>query len=305
LGGVVTAFLESAKLGWGNPLVFGSMLGGVACLVVFMVVEAHASSPMLTLALFQSRAFSGANLITLFLYAAIGIFFFLFPMDLIQLRRYSTTAAGAAVLPMILLMFFLSRWSGGLVSRYGARIPLILGPLIVAAGFLLFAVLPAEGSYWKTFFPATLVLGLGMAVTVAPLTTVVMSSVDPDHVGAASGINNAVARVAGVLAIAVLGIVMVKAFGSELDQSLAKLSLPPEVIENIRSREIELAGLQPPSGLDPGAAEELRRAIAKAFVSGFRLVQFLCAGLSISSAIVAWRMIAPAPKALGRATTAS
>src|SRR6202043_2412735 len=135
---------------------------------------------------------------------------------------------GAALLPMILLMFFLSRWSGGLVSRYGARIPLLLGPLIGSVGFLLFAVLPAQGSYWKTFFPATLVLGLGMAVTVAPLTTVVMSSVDPDHVGAASGINNAVARVAGVLAIAVLGIVMVKAFGIYLDQSLAKLSLPPD-----------------------------------------------------------------------------
>jgi EmrB/QacA subfamily drug resistance transporter len=305
LGGIVAGFLESAKFGWGHPLVFGSLAGGLVCLIALVLVETRSSSPMLPLALFKSRTFSGANLITLFLYAAIGIFFFLFPMDLIQLHGYSTTAAGAALLPMIVLMFSLSRWSGGLVSRYGARIPLIAGPLVVATGFLLFAVLPAEGSYWRTFFPASVVLGLGMAITVAPLTTVVMSSVDPNHAGAASGINNAVARVAGVLAIAILGIVMVKAFGAYLDQSLAKLSLPPDVVENIRSKEIELAGLELPQGLDANAIQELRRAISSAFISGFRLVQFFCAGLSIASAIVAWRMIAPAAAAQSRATTAT
>ena len=293
LGGVVTAFLESARFGWSNPLVFGSLLAGAACLVIFVFVEAHASSPMLPLALFKLRAFSGANLITLLLYAAIGIFFFLFPMNLIQLRGYSTTATGAAVLPMILLMFLLSRWSGGLVSRYGARIPLIVGPLIVSAGFLLFAFIPAKGSYWTTFFPATLVLGFGMAVTVAPLTTVVMSSVDQDHVGTASGINNAVARVAGVLAIAVLGIVMVKIFASRLDQNLAGLSIPANVAQNIQSKQIELAGMELPQGLDANTVETLRRAITNAFLSSLRLILFLCAALSAASAIVAWRWSAP------------
>jgi EmrB/QacA subfamily drug resistance transporter len=293
LGGVITAFLESAKFGWSNPLVFGSLLAGVTCIVIFVLVEAHAPSPMLPLALFKSRPFTAANLITLFLYAAIGIFFFLFPMNLIQLHGYSTTATGATVLPMILLIFLLSRWSGGLVSRYGARIPLIVGPIIASAGFLLFALLPAQGSYWTTFFPASLVFGLGMAVTVAPLTTIVMNSVDQAHVGAASGINNAVARVAGVLAIAVLGIVMVKAFASRLDQNLARLSLPPNVVQDIRSRQIELAGLQIPQGLDTNAMETLRRAIANAFLAGFRLIMFLCGALSTASAIVAWRLIAP------------
>jgi len=292
LGGVVTAFLESARFGWRNPLVFGSLLAGVACLVIFVLVEAHSSSPMLPPELFKSRPFSGTNLITLFLYAAVGIFFFLFPMNLIQLHGYSTTATGAAVLPMILLMFLLSRWSGGLVNRYGARVPLIVGPLIVSAGFLLFALIPANGIYWTTFFPTTLVLGLGMAVTVAPLTTVVMSSVDQDHVGTASGINNAVARVAGVLAIAVFGIVMVKAFGSELDQALVKLSLPQEILQNIRSKQIELAGMELPQGLDAHAVETLRHAITSAFLSSFRLIMFLCAALSTASAIIAWRWIA-------------
>src|SRR5581483_9649585 len=182
------------------------------------------------LTIFTSRSFRAANLITLFLYGAIGIFFFLLPLNLIQVQGYSATATGAAILPLILLMFFLSRWSGGLIARYGPRLPLIVGPLIAALGFVLFAVPSTAGDYWKTFFPAIVVLGFGMAVTVAPLTTVVMNSVDQDRVGTASGINNAVARVAGVLAIAVFGLVMVHAFGSHLNHCLAHLSLPSSIV---------------------------------------------------------------------------
>src|ERR1700676_1454420 len=231
LGGLVTGLIESTNLGWRNPLVFGSLIIGTGCLAALVFVEAHVSAPMLPLSLFDSRSFSGANLLTLFLYAAIGIFFFLFPLNLIQVQGYSPTAAGAAVLPLILLMFLLSRWSGGLVARYGPRGPLMIGPLITALGFALFAVPTVGDGFWKTFFPAVLVLGFGMAVTVAPLTTVVMNSVSQDRVGAASGINNAVARVAGVLAIAVLGIVMVKAFGSRLNQSMIPLSLSSDIVQ--------------------------------------------------------------------------
>src|SRR5579862_7757943 len=291
LGGVVYGLIESVSFGWRTSHVIGSLLAGTSCLIVFIFVEARARSPIVPLSLFQSRSFSGANLLTLFLYAALGIFFFLFPLNLIQVQGYSPAAAGAAALPLILLTFSLSRWSGGLINRYGAKAPLIVGPLIVAVGFSLFAVPGAGASYWKAFFPAFAILGLGLAVSVAPLTTVVMDSVGRDRAGAASGINNAVARVAGLLAIAILGIVMVKLFSSSLDRSFATQPIPGAAVQYIESNEIKLAGIDLPSGLDTHTAELIRAFISLAFLFAFRIVMLICAGLSLASAVVACLMI--------------
>ncbi len=291
LGGLVYGLIESVSLGWIHPLVCGSLILSAACLAAFAFVEARSPAPMVPLTLFASRAFSGANLLTLFLYAAVGIFFFLFPLNLIQVQGYSATAAGAGMLPLILIMFLLSRWSGGLVARYGPRLPLVTGPLIAALGFVLFAVPAVGGSYWETFFPAVVVLGLGMAIAVAPLTTVVMNSADQDHVGAASGINNAVARIAGVLAIAVLGIVMVNAFGARLDSELAHFSLAPGILHDIQADKIKLAGLQIPASLDPGTRVGIKEAVGAAFLFGFRVIVLICAGLAVASAAVAWLLI--------------
>ncbi|MGA2388637.1 MAG: MFS transporter [Candidatus Sulfotelmatobacter sp.] len=291
LGGLVYGFIESVNLGWKDPLVLASLIVGCVCLILFLMAEARANSPMVPLALFASSSFSGSNLLTLLLYAALGVFFFLFPLNLIQVQKYSSTAAGAAMLPLILLIFFLSRWSGGLVTRYGARRPLIIGPLFAALGFFLFAMSSIGGSYWRAFLPAVLILGFGIAITAAPLTTVVMNSVAQDRVGVASGINNAVARVAGVLAIAVLGIVMVRAFASRLDHSLARYSLPSSVVGEIRANEIKLAGLPVPTGLDRTMEVAIRGSIAEAFVFGFRIVMWICTGLAVASSVVAWAMI--------------
>jgi EmrB/QacA subfamily drug resistance transporter len=296
LGGLITGFMESVNLGWGNPLVFGSLILGVVCLFALVVVEGNINSPMLPLTLFESRSFTGANLLTLFLYAATGIFFFLFPLNLIQVQGYSTTAAGAALLPFILLMFLLSRWSGGLVVSYGPKIPLIAGPIVVSVGFALFAVPSVGQSYWTTFFPAIVVLGFGMAVTVAPLTTVVVDSVSEDRVGSASGINNAVARVAGVFAIAIFGIAMVKIFSSQLDRSLAHLSISSAALEHLHAEEIELAALQVPPGLSPSAGAAIMDSVKESFVFGFRIVMLACAGLSLASAAVAWLTIRKNPE---------
>ncbi len=291
LTGLVFAFVESSSLGWRSLLVLSSLVIGVACSLAFLTVEARSVSPMVPLKLFRSRAFSGANLLTLFLYAAISMLFFVLPLNLIQVQGYSATATGGAVLPMIVLMFLLSRWSGGLVHQYGARLPLIAGPMITALGFLLFAIPSTGGSYWRAFFPAIVTLGLGMAISVAPLTTVVMDSVDENHVGAASGINNAVARVAGVLAIAVLGVMMVANFSSHLNRRLEGMPIPAEVRAVLQSNETKLAALKPPPGLEPGAAQAIESSIVTSFVSSFRLMMWICAALCLASTAVAWRWI--------------
>jgi EmrB/QacA subfamily drug resistance transporter len=301
LAGVTYGFIESPSLGWSHPYVWGSLTVGFVCLIAFPYFEARVASPIVPLNLFRSRDFSGANLLTLFLYAALGIFFFLFPLDLIQVQHYSATATGAAALPLIVLMFLLSRWSGGLVARYGPRRPLIIGPLIAAAGFLLFAVPSTGGSYWSTFFPAFVVLGFGMAVSVAPLTTLVMGAVDQNHAGTASGINNAVARVAGLLSIAILGVVMLSAFRFHLNRSLSALAVPHEAMLDLQSNEIKLAALAVPPGIDRNLAAAIKVSISQAFIFGFRFIMLICAGLAVTSAVFAWRMIAASATSGSRA----
>ena len=295
LGAVIFALIESVNLGWLSVVVLASLIVGLACLVSFVFIEANSKFPMLSLALFQSRSFTGANLLTFLLYAAIGMVFFLLPLNLIQVQQYSPTAAGSAILPLILIIFFLSRWSGGLVARYGERRPLMIGPLIVACGFGLLAAPSIGGSYWKELFPALVVLGFGMTITVAPLTTTVMNSVSVDEAGSASGVNNAVARVAGVLAIAVFGIVMVKAFGLRLNFELAHLSLPPGVLQSLLADQTKLAGLPVPEGLTSATRDAIEAAIRQAFIFGYRLVMGICAALSLASCMVAEFMLSKAP----------
>jgi EmrB/QacA subfamily drug resistance transporter len=296
LGGLTDGLVESGNSGWARPSVWGTILAGCVLLIAFRFVERRSDSPMVPFELFRSRDFSGANLLTLFLYAALGIFMFLFPLNLIQVQHYSATAAGAAAIPFILLMFLLSRWSGGLVSRYGAKRPLMIGPVIAAAGFVVLAIPSVGGSYWTTFFPGFVVLGLGMAISVAPLTTVVMESVDQQLTGTASGINNAVARVAGLLAVALLGIVMTGAFAQYLNQRLKKLDISADVMRDLKSSEIRLAAMNTPAGIDAGTAARLRRWIDAAFVFGFRVVMLICASLSAASSVLAWRMIRFKPR---------
>lgn len=301
LGGLTYGLVESGNSGWARSAVWGSVLAGCALLIAFRYIEPRLDSPMVPFELFRSRDFSGSNLLTFFLYGALGIFMFLFPLNLIQVQHYSATEAGAAAIPFILLMFLLSRWSGGLVSRYGARRPLIIGPVIAAAGFLLFAVPSVGGSYWTTFLPGFLVLGFGMAVSVAPLTTVVMESVDQNLTGTASGINNAVARVAGLLAIALLGITMTGAFAHQLNPKLTKLDIPADSLHELQSSEIKLAAMSVPASIDSATATQVRASIDAAFVFGFRVVMLICAGFSVASSAFAWSMIGFKPSHVAQA----
>jgi EmrB/QacA subfamily drug resistance transporter len=288
LTGVIYALIEAPLQGWLSPGVITSAVIGVVGLAMFITVEMHIAAPMLPLGLFRDRDFAGANLLTLLLYASLGGSLFFVPLNLIQVQGYGATAAGASLLPFIVIMFVLSRWTGRLVDVVGARLPLIVGPTIAGAGFALYALPGVGGSYWSTFFPAACVLGLGMSITVAPLTTTVMNALSPALAGTASGVNNAVSRVAGLLAIAVFGIVLTRGFDASLREGLAS-GIPAEVVQSVMAQRAKLAGIQVTN-------EAARQAVDAAFVSGFRRVMLLSAALAVLSALAAGLMIRPSRK---------
>ena len=285
LCGITFALIEAGR-GGERALIAGVV--GVAALVGFFVVESRSDAPMLPLDLFRSRSFCGANLMTLLLYGALSAVLFFLPMNLIQVHHYSSTQAGAALLPWILLMFSLSRWSGGLIARCGARMPLIVGPLIAGVGFGLFTRGGIGGSYWSTVFPAVVVLGFGMAVSVAPLTTTVMSSIDQSRAGVASGINNAFSRVAGLLAIAVLGLVFATSFNRRLERGMDSLGLPAVERQGIEAQRGKLAATMSDDA-------RVRQLIGESFVGAYGVVLRIAIGLSVASALSAAVLIEPKP----------
>ena len=291
LGALVYGLIESSQLGFGDLSVLAALVTAAALLVIFLIIEARVSNPMLPLALFRSRTFTGANLLTFLLYGALGGTLFFLPLNLIQVQHYSATAAGAAFLPFILIIFLLSRWAGGLVESYGPKIPLVVGPLIAAFGYALFMLPGVNAGYWRNFFLPVVVLGTGMAVSVAPLTTTVMNSVTQNRVGIASGVNNAVARGAGLLAIAALGILMLHSFNYALDRRLADGNVPPAAWQSLQAQRNRLAAAPIPEELNQATQQMIGHAIVESFVNGFRLIMAIGAALAVVSAIVAWLLI--------------
>ena len=291
LGGLVFGLLESGGRGFGHPAVLAALSVGGLGIMLFLVVQSKVSSPMMPLWIYRSRNFTGATLLTLFLYAGLGGSLFFFSFNLIQVQGYSATAAGAAWLPFIAIIAALSRWAGGLITRCGARLPLAAGPAVAAGGFGLLALPGIGGSYWTSYFPAIALLGLGMAITIAPLVAVVMGSVGPGQAGVASGVNNAISRTASLLAIAALGVVALTVFNASLDRKLEQAGVPAPVVLALESERVKLAGAQVPQGVAPELRASIERAIDEAFISGFRVVMLIAVGLALASSAVALVMV--------------
>jgi len=278
LGGIVYAFVASGLEGW-NSRTVGALVAGAIALGAFVYVERHVKNPILPFDLFAERAFTGINVMTFLLYGGLGGLFYFLPFVMIQVNGYSATFTGLAMLPFLALIVVLSRYSGALVYRVGRRVLLVVGPSLAALGFAAFAALP-NLQYWSGIFPSIVLIGAGMGFTVAPLVAVLIDSIPEQHVGLASGINNAVSRVAGLLAIAVLGALLAAAFSPRLDARIAAAGFSSIQRGEINAQRAAMAGAR--------LRDPRESAVVKAaYVDGFRFVAAACALLAAASAVTA------------------
>lgn len=291
LGSLIFGLIEGSRRGWSDSMVVGSLILSLFFLVMFGMVETKIKHPMIPLSLFKHRLFSGITLMTFILYFAMsGVFFFL-TLNLQQIQKFSATSAGAAFMPIIIVLFLLSRWSGHWADTAGPRLPLIVGPVIIAVGFFMYMLPSKAANYWFTFFPATIVFGVGLGITVAPLTTVALGSVPTNLSGLASGVSNAAARIASMLAVAILGALMVFQFSLSLEAETKNLPLSPQNRAQLQEEKLNLGGAQPPANLAPDMRLQVENGIGKAFVDAFRLMMGLCGVLALISAAVAFATI--------------
>ncbi len=292
LCGLVYALIEASASGFGDPAVLAALVVGVGGLSGFVVAERRAKDPMVPPSLFRSRDFDGATLVTLLFYTALTGSLYFLPFLMMQVHGYSALVAGSAFLPFVAISLMLGRFSGRIVARFGTKIPIVVASLAIALGFMLFALPGAEpGPYWVSFFPAMVVQGFGMALHITPLTTATLRSVERERSGTASGVNNAVARVAGLLAVAVLGLVVYGAFSANLDARMEGMDLPVEVRNELEAAKADLGAARAPEGVDAATASRIERAIDDSFVAGFRSAMLICAGLASAGALAAALLI--------------
>jgi EmrB/QacA subfamily drug resistance transporter len=293
LGALVYGLIAAPGRGWSDTLVIVPVIAGVLLLAGFVFEESRSRVPMMPLTLFRSRSFSGVNALTLLLYAGLGGAMFFLPFLLIQVHGFSATLAGASFLPFTAVMVVLSRWAGGLLDRFGARLPLIAGPAIAGVGFVLLAM-PGAARSWLALLAPMIVLGIGMAVTVAPLTTSVINAVPERQAGVASGINNAVASLASLLAIAILGAVALGVHNTNLDRQMAAQPLSAQARDAIAGARgkfgTELATLQ---GEERKTAETIVR---QSLGTSISLVMGLAAALAFAAALCAALTMRPPEK---------
>ena len=291
LGAFVFGFIESSNYGFGHPLVLGGILLGLGSFGLFIYSQSRTANPLLPLYLFRSSTFSGANLITLLLYGALSGLIFFLPFNLIQVQGYDIIQAGLGFLPFPLIVGAFSGWAGTLVTRYGSKLPLIVGPLIVAVGLIMFGQAGLGGSFWLTFFPAVVIMAIGMTGVIAPLTTTVMSTAPKRLSGTASGINTAINSTANVLSVALLGVLALSIFNSSVDRQLQTMDFSPQATADIERETSNLANAQAPESLPLDKQVEVNRVFDLAFVDAFQILMYVCAGLVGGAALVSLLMI--------------
>lgn len=295
---VFISALVTPAAAWQRAIMFVlSILAAAA----FIVRERSFRTPMLPPGLFRSRAFSGANLMTLLLYFSLSGALYFLPFNLIQVQGYSAMQAGAAFLPFTLILGLGSTFAGGLIRSFNPRVILTIGPLIAAVGFIALAIPGTDASYVAGFLPGIVLIGIGMTLSVAPLTTVVMGSVDNSKAGVASGVNNTAARLAGVFAVAALTAVAVWWFSGRLDDRLHGENLPPDVVEQLQANASRLAELEAPPDTSAAAAAAIENAIARSYIDTFRILVIICGILTALSGLIAWVSLANGvPRPLSR-----
>jgi predicted MFS family arabinose efflux permease len=274
-------------VGWGDPSVVVSLVGGLALLGAFLLHERRAAAPMLPLELFRSRNFAVGNLTTFAMYAGLSAATFFLPVYLQQVAGYRAVKAGLSLLPITVLMFFLAKRAGALADRYGPRLFMGVGPLVAAGGIALFQRVGPNAGYLSELLPGMLVFGLGLVLTVAPLTATVLAAVDAHHAGVASGTNNAIARVAGLIAIAALGAVVAARFVAAVDERAARERLPAaaqSALAHARDRPLVVAT---PAGLPAPERAQVRDVLSGASVDAFHLGMAVAAVLVASGGLVA------------------
>lgn len=296
LAGITYGFIESPKHGFGDILIMSSLLFGCLALVAFVLVERYSKHPMLPLKLFKSSTFSAGNLLTLFVYAALGGAMFFLPLNLIQVQGYSEINAGLAMLPIIICIASISPLMGKFVDRRGIRLPLIIGPIITSIGFFIFSfygITSGAGSYWNTFFISFLLLGIGMGITVAPLTTAVMGALSEDNAGVASGINNTVARAAGVLAIALMGALVLFSFNESIKRKTELMDISNNMKDEIMIESSKFAAAEVPVGLSEKNKGIVKALLNDSFISAFNKVVYIASVLTLLGGLVALIFIRP------------
>lgn len=300
LGGLAYALITLGDRGLNEGLaatdVRVALAAGIAALIAFGIIEARSPHPMLRLSLFKSRTFLGVNIMTAFLYGALGGALLFLPLNLIQVQGYGSSLAGLTTLPFSVLLAVLSPFAGGLSDRYGPRALLTAGPALAGVGFFLLGqpgLTDGPRAYWTSYLPGILSLGVGMGLTVAPLSTTVMTSVSSNQTGAASGINNAVSRLAQVLTTAIFGALALATFSSALETRTAPLEIPPTARTALLASASDLGNAEPPEGLPPATAQAVEGAIDRSFVEAYRLVMIVAAALAWISAVLSAIMVEP------------